>query len=65
MGLLYLVGIGLIVVLIILSLGIGQMGRGGIEGAKRSNSLMKWRIIAQFVVVLLIVLVVALRGNGG
>ncbi|GAA3861037.1 twin transmembrane helix small protein [Celeribacter arenosi] len=63
--LLYIVGIGCIVVLLILAMGIGQMGRGGIEGAKRSNRLMKWRIIAQFGVVMLVVLLVALRGTGG
>ena len=63
--LLYIAGIGCIVVLLILAMGIGQMGRGGVEGAKRSNRLMKWRIIAQFAVVMLVVLLVALRGTGG
>lgn len=55
-----LVGLGCLVVVAILALGIGQMGRGGLEGAKRSNNLMKWRIIAQFVVVILVVILVGL-----
>lgn len=55
-----LVGLGCLVVVAILALGIGQMGRGGLEGAKRSNNLMKWRIIAQFVVVILVVILVSL-----
>lgn len=55
--------IGCLVVLGILAFGIAQMGRGGIEGAKRSNKLMKWRIIAQFIVVIMVVGLVAIYGK--
>ena len=53
---LILILLGCAVVAVILAMGVGQMGRGGEEGAKKSNSLMKMRIIAQAVVVLALVL---------
>lgn len=61
----YVVAIACLVVLVILSLGIASFGRGGEENAKRSNKLMRYRIYAQFVAVVLIVAFVALRRMGG
>lgn len=54
-----------LLVVVILALGIGQMGRGGEKGAKRSNKLMQYRIAAQFGAVILVVLLVALRKTTG
>lgn len=45
----------------ILLLGIGNFGRGG--DPKQGNKFMRWRIVAQFVAVLLILLFVLVR-NG-
>ena len=52
-------------VAIILLMGIGTFGKEGIENSKRSNKLMRWRIIAQFVAVVLILLFVFIRRQGG
>lgn len=62
--LLTLVVVACLLVLGILALGIGSFGRGGEDQGKRSNRLMQYRIGAQFVAVLLIVLVIWLRGRG-
>jgi hypothetical protein len=63
---LFLVAIlGCAVVALILARGISLMGRGGMEGAKKSNRMMQYRIAAQIVVVALVVLFVTLRSNGG
>jgi len=59
------IGAGCIVVALILATGIAQMGRGGVENAKRSNKFMQARIIAQLVVVLALVAYVTFRGTGG
>ncbi|WP_434289322.1 twin transmembrane helix small protein [Celeribacter sp. SCSIO 80788] len=53
-----------LVVVLILALGIAQFGRGGVEGAKRSNKLMQARILAQLGAVILVVIYVALRKSG-
>jgi hypothetical protein len=45
--------------------GIGSFGKGGEFAHKYSNKMMRWRIIAQFIAVVFIVLFVWLRGNGG
>ncbi|EKE67231.1 MULTISPECIES: twin transmembrane helix small protein [Roseobacteraceae] len=62
--LLYIIGAACLVVLVILALGIGQFGRGGAEGAKKSNKLMQYRILAQLGAVILVVIYVALRKTG-
>lgn len=59
------VAIACAIVAVILALGLGQMGRGGIEGAKRSNKLMQYRILAQLATVILVVIIVALNKSGG
>nr|WP_319248113.1 twin transmembrane helix small protein [uncultured Celeribacter sp.] len=62
---LYVIGAACLVVLVILALGIGQFGRGGVEGAKRSNKLMQARILAQLGAVILVVVFVLIRKSGG
>ena len=52
-------------VLAILALGIASFGKGGEFNRKYSNKLMQYRIGAQFVAVLLVLLFVWIRGNGG
>lgn len=51
-------------VLFILVLGIGNFGKGGEGGAKRSNKLMRYRIYAQGLAVALIILFVLVRKMG-
>ena len=46
--------IACIVVLAILALGIGSFAKGGEFSKKHSNRLMRYRIAAQFIAVLLI-----------
>lgn len=50
-------------VLVILMIGIGGFARGGEFARKNSNKIMRLRIAAQFVAVLLILLFVWLRGG--
>jgi hypothetical protein len=52
-------------VAIILLFGIGTFTRGGEFNRRNGNKIMRWRLAAQFVAVILITLVVYLRGNGG
>jgi hypothetical protein len=61
----YLVVLACLVTLGILAFGIGGFARGGADHGKRSNRLMRWRIAAQFVAVMLIALFIWLRGQGG
>lgn len=49
----------------ILLFGIGTFGKGGEFNRKHANKIMRWRIGAQFVAVLLILLFVYLRRQGG
>ena len=52
-------------VVVILALGLGNFAKGGQEAGKRSNKMMRYRIIAQGVAVALIVILILLRGTGG
>ena len=52
------------VVLIILAIGIGGFAKGGEFNRKHSNRLMRYRIIAQAVAVILIVGFAYLRSKG-
>jgi hypothetical protein len=54
-----------LVVLAILMLGIATFAKGGDFNRRHANRLMRYRIIAQFIAVLLILGYVALRGKGG
>jgi len=52
-------------VAIILVMGISTFGKEGLDNAKRANKFMRWRIIAQFAAVLLILLFVYVRRQMG
>jgi hypothetical protein len=60
-----LVAIAVLIVLGILLLGVGSFGKGGEFNRKYANKIMRYRIGAQFVAVLLILLYVYLRRQGG
>ena len=53
--------IAAVLVLVILMVGIGGFAKGGEFNRKHANRIMRYRIIAQFVAVLLILLFVAVR----
>lgn len=50
-----------LLVLAILIYGIMGFAKGGADSGKKANKVMQWRIIAQFVAVLLILLFVFVR----
>ncbi len=50
-------------VVIILMMGLGGFAGGGAFNKKNSNKLMRYRILAQFIAVLLIVGLVWMRGG--
>ena len=52
-------------VLAILATGIGGYARGGDFNRKYANKIMRLRIVAQAVAVILILLFVLIRGRGG
>ena len=52
-------------VLIILMIGIGSFAKGGEFNRKHSNRLMRYRIIAQAVAVIIIVVYAYYRSRGG
>ena len=54
-----------LVVLIILMIGIGAFSHGGEFNKKHANRLMRYRIIAQAVAILLILGFVTIRNIGG
>lgn len=60
-----IVAIAVLLVLGILLLGVGGFAKGGDFNKKYANKIMRARIVAQFVAVLLIVLFVWLRSSGG
>ena len=53
-----------LVVLIILMFGIGSFAKGGNFGREYPNKLMRWRIIAQALAVLLIIVFVYFEKKG-
>ena len=55
----------MLAVVAILMTGIGGFAKGGEFNRKYANKLMRWRIAAQFVAVLLILLFVLVRRSGG
>ncbi|MCZ4259390.1 MAG: twin transmembrane helix small protein [Limimaricola soesokkakensis] len=57
-----LVVLAVLIVAGILMFGVGTFGKGGDFNRKYANKIMRWRIGAQFVAVLLILLYVFLRG---
>jgi hypothetical protein len=60
-----LVAVACLVVLAILMFGIGTFGKGGEFNRKYGNKIMRWRIGAQFVAIMLILLYVFMRRMGG
>ncbi len=58
-----LVIIACLIVLGILIMGVGSFGKGGDFNRKNANKFMRWRIIAQFIAVCLILLFVWIRGG--
>ncbi len=61
----WMAGIGALVVLAILMGGIGGFARGGEFNRKHANRLMRYRIGAQFIAVVLIVGFVFIRQTWG
>ena len=59
----YVVVVAVLLVLIILALGIGTFAKGGEFNRKHANRLMRYRIAAQAVAVLLILIFVWLKGT--
>ncbi|MFK7836096.1 MAG: twin transmembrane helix small protein [Sulfitobacter sp.] len=59
----FVVIFAVVAVLVILMIGLGGFAGGGAFNKKNSNKLMRYRIIAQFIAVLLIVGFVWLRGG--
>jgi heme/copper-type cytochrome/quinol oxidase subunit 3 len=57
--------IAVLVVLGILLTGIGGFAKGGDFNRKHANRIMRYRIYAQFVAVVLILIFVLVRGSGG
>jgi hypothetical protein len=60
----YVVAFATLLVLAILMIGIGGFARGGDFNRKHANRIMRYRIAAQFVAVVLIVGYVWLRQRG-
>lgn len=58
-----LVAVVMLAVVAILLFGIGSFAKGGEFNKKYANKAMRWRIIAQFVAVVLILVFVTLRGG--
>jgi hypothetical protein len=55
------VALAVLVVLVILMVGIGSFGVGGEFHRRNANRLMRWRVGAQAVAILVILAVVAIR----
>lgn len=58
------VALAVLGVLVILMIGIGGFAKGGEFNRKHSNRIMRYRIAAQAVAVVLILLFVFIRGGG-
>lgn len=56
--------VGAVVVLAILLFGIGTFAKGGEFNRKYANRIMRWRLAAQFIAVVLVVGFVWLRSKG-
>jgi hypothetical protein len=61
----WVAAIAVLAVLVILMFGIGAFAKGGEFNRKHANKIMRWRIGAQFVAVLIILLFVWLKSSGG
>ena len=59
----YVIALAMLAVLAILATGIGGFARGGEFNRRNGNRLMRWRIIAQAIAIIIIMAVVAIRGH--
>ncbi len=59
------VAVGALIVLAILMVGIGGFAKGGDFNRKHANRIMRYRIYAQAIVVILLVVFVFFRRMGG
>lgn len=57
------VAVAMLAVLAVLLFGIGSFAKGGAFNKKYANRAMRWRIGAQFIAVVLILLFVWIRGG--
>ena len=60
----YVVVAACLLVLVILLWGVGSFGRGGEYHKRNANKIMRYRLGAQFVAVLLILLFIWVRSKG-
>ncbi|MCV2870611.1 twin transmembrane helix small protein [Defluviimonas sp. WL0002] len=60
-----IVAFACLAVLVVLMIGIGGFAKGGDFNRKHANRLMRYRIIAQAIAVILILLFVLIRGGIG
>ncbi|MCR8726522.1 twin transmembrane helix small protein [Frigidibacter sp. ROC022] len=63
--LLILVAVAVLVVLVILMFGLGTFAKGGEFNRKYANKIMRYRVGAQAVAILIILIVVAIRSARG
>ena len=59
-----IVAAAMLAVVVILAIGISYFGKGDVESAKKSNKMMQWRIGAQALAVVLILLFLWIRSGG-
>jgi hypothetical protein len=60
-----LIGISLLVVLATLGMGLISMHRGGEYAAANSNKFMRWRVMAQGVAIVLLIIGFVVKATGG
>lgn len=63
--LIFLALVACLVVLGVLATGLGGFGKGSGWAAKNANKLMRYRLAAQFVAVILICIIIYFRGQAG
>lgn len=56
-----LILLAILAVVVVLMLGLGNFAKGGKDSGQRSNKLMQYRLIGQFIAVVLIALYVYLK----
>ncbi|MBD0864717.1 MAG: twin transmembrane helix small protein [Rhodobacteraceae bacterium] len=64
-SLFYLIILACITVVIILMIGIGGFAKGGAFNQKYANKLMRLRLLAQFIAVVMIAIFMYARQSGG
>ena len=56
-----LIVLAVLAVVVVLMLGLGNFAKGGKDSGKRSNKLMQYRLIGQFIAVVLIAIYVYVK----